>query len=434
VSSERAGIKASPAKVSEGTTLKTEVPVISGSEVQGARPVLAAERSSNPRPEDGLAGATRPESTGLSKDATLMGPASTRSAQVAEEQVQGIRREEPSTVAAVPAGGTTDGTSPWRGVAPAQPMDSTKNLEELGKHLGNAPRAGEVAPAVVADGVDGTVAAGLSSGMRRGGKQDKSAGNGVQKLPETADAHDGSASPAVTTGDAGVRRGQPLKDGRSELVVDEASLILAARGREEKARGGLGLAGEVSPGSETRLQKMEELISKEVVRFRWSGQESVSVTIRPEAGTEVVVHLRQREGQMEAMLGMARGEAARFNGHWQQLHDALAEQNVRLLPGRESAQALNPASAGANLNMGTGSGSGSGSGGNPSPGNQSGAGTEWRDGFGGATDERSADRRRVPDMAAFDGERPATRGTTPGHRPVRSVGPVGRPEGWEFWA
>jgi hypothetical protein len=270
--------------------------------------------------------------------------------------------------------------------------------------------------------------------MRRSGKQDKNAGNGVQKLPGTADEHAGTASPAVSTGDAAVRRPQSPKEGTPQVMVDEALLAGAARGRDERVRGGLGVAGEVSPASEARLQKIEELISKEVVRFRWSGQESVSVTIRPEEGTEVVVHLRQREGQMEAMLGMARGEAARFNGHWQQLHDALAEQNVRLLPGRESAQALNPAGAGANLNMGSGSGSGSGPGGNPSPGNQSGAGTEWRDGFGGAADERSADRRRAQEMPAFDGERPVTRGTTPGRRPVRSAGPVGRPEGWEFWA
>jgi hypothetical protein len=434
---ERGEIRMSQGKGSEGSTSKAEVALPVGTETKSTGPVPATERSWEARPESTLASATRSESSGLFKVSTLAGSASPEIAKVLEEQPQPTRREEPATsTATVPAGASTEGAIPSRGVVPTQPVDSTKNLEDLGNHLGNGTRVGGAAPAVVAGEVDGTVAAGLSSGMRRGGKQDKSAGNGVQKLPGTADVHAGAASPVVSTGDAGVRRAQPLKDGPSEVMVDEASLILAARGRDEKTRGGLGLAGEVTPASEARLQKMEELISKEVVRFRWSGQESVSVTIRPEEGTEVVVHLRQREGQMEAMLGMARGEAARFNGHWQQLHDALAEQNVRLLPGRESAQALNPAGAGANLNMGTGSGSGSGSGpgGNPSPGNQSGAGAEWRDTFGGAADERSADRRRVPDLAAIDGERPVTRGTTPGRRPVRSVGPVGRPEGWEFWA
>jgi len=416
--------------------LKAEVPVTVGAEVKPTGTVTPAERSVEGRTEATPGGAVRTDPGMGFKEATLLATASTGAAKLPEEKGHEARREDATETAAtvVSEGGIPAGAPNPRSVLPSAPLDLPKGLDEVSNHLGNATRMGDRIPSVVQATGDGTISASSSNGMRRAGKQDKSAGNGVQKLPGTADLRAGSAGSAAPTADTGVRRAQGSGDGVAEVIADGALLAGVTRGRDEKARGGIGLAGEMSPTTEARLQKIEELISKEVVRFRWSGQESVSVMIRPEEGTEVEVHFRQREGQMEAVLGMARGEAARFNGHWQQLHDALAEQNVRLLPGREPAQALNPAGAGTNLNMGTGSGSGSGPGGNPSPGNQQGSGSEWRDGFGGGLDERSADRRRAPEVAPFERERPGARGTTPGRRAVRSAGPVGRPEGWEFWA
>ena len=260
----------------------------------------------------------------------------------------------------------------------------------------------------------------------------------MQKLPGTADLRAGSAASAGVARDVGTRRTNSVWDGVTDVMTEGAMLGSLARGRDERTRAAMGLAGELSPSAEARLNKIEELITKEAVRFRWTGQESVSVVIRPDAGTEVVVHLRQREGQVEAMLGMARGEAARFQGQWQQLHDALAEQNVRLVPGRESGQALNPAGAGTHLNLGLGSGSGSGPGGNPWPGGQSGAGTgngtEWKDGFGGTADDRSADRRRSAELVAGEVERLGARSARTAKPVARRTGGVARPEGWEFWA
>ena len=203
------------------------------------------------------------------------------------------------------------------------------------------------------------------------------------------------------------------------------------RGRDDKARGGAGVVEDAGATVEARVNKIEELVTREVVRFRWTGQESLSVVIRPDEGTEVVMHLRQRDGQVEAMLGMTRGEAAKFGGHWQQLHDALAEQNVRLMPSRENAPALQPAAAGAGMNMGTGSGSGSGSG--AGSGGQAGTGTEWRDGYASGHDERSSDRRRAPEYAATEVERSVTT-TASRRRAATASGHGGRPDGWEFWA
>ena len=327
------------------------------------------------------------------------------------------------------------------------PSDSPKDGLGVTKGLGNVTGSGDGVPAVVGGREDGTLAAEAGLGMRRGRKSEKTAGTEVQKLPGSAEVRPGSA--AVSGREAGGRRAGSPWEGVTEGSVLDAIVAGAGRTRDERSRGDLGAIGIPGASMEARVNRIEEMISREVVRFRWTGQEAVSVLIRPEEGTEMMVHLRQRDGQLEAMLGMGRGEAARFGGHWQQLHDALAEQNVRLLPSREMSASLNPAGGGASLNgspgSGPGHGSGHGSGWNPPSGGQSGsglgmgmgmgtgAGTDWREGQGGATHDHTPDRRRGADGWPGEGEAARSRNATPAGRPGRGK-PVANPEGWEFWA
>lgn len=328
--------------------------------------------------------------------------------------------------------GTVGGGAPTpRGPVPMVAVEMTKGLEALGNDLGNGTRTGVGIPAVVELPVNGTVGAESGGAMRRPGKQDKNAGNGEQKLPGTAGLSSGAAVSVGAPREAGSPRTQSGWDRVTDGGTEESMVTAVGRGRDDKARGGAGVVEDAGATVEARVNKIEELVTREVVRFRWTGQESLSVVIRPDEGTEVVMHLRQRDGQVEAMLGMTRGEAAKFGGHWQQLHDALAEQNVRLMPSRENAPALQPAAAGAGMNMGTGSGSGSGSG--AGSGGQAGTGTEWRDGYASGHDERSSDRRRAPEYAATEVERSVTT-TASRRRAATASGHGGRPDGWEFWA
>lgn len=321
---------------------------------------------------------------------------------------------------------------------------------------------------------NGTVSADSDGSMRRGRNLDKSAERGVQKLPGATEAMpgmasvgaaspSGSQSPALGVGvrESGSRRMSALGgSGESwgEMVGSgmEGSTATAVRGQAEAVRG----QGEVAevPGAsmEERVRRLEALVSREVVRFRWNGLETVSVLIRPDERTEVTVHLRQRDGQLEASLGMDRGDAARFGAHWRQLQDALAEQNVRLLPARDWAAAspagsgmnttstatqssASAAAAGSGTGAGQGQGSGQGSGWNPPSGGQSWAGGDWRDGAGGAGgagsggQDQASGRRRGIDWGAGEDEGPRHRVASTLVRGGRTSG-MARPEGWEFWA
>ncbi|MGE3310443.1 MAG: hypothetical protein AB7O66_10770 [Limisphaerales bacterium] len=293
--------------------------------------------------------------------------------------------------------------------------------------------------------------------MSRIGKQDKTAGNGEQKLPETAVSPAASVASVGSAGQSesgsgagsgtGSGRDQADKHRQAEKLSDELLVNGLARNPGDKAVGEKAPVGEVTPGIEERVNRIEELITREVVRFRWTGQESVSVTIRPEQGTEIVVHLRQREGQIEAELGLTRGDAARFQGHWQQLNDALAEQNVRLVSGKDMAPPTSMTGTGSGSHqgmgmgmgpgLGSGSGSGSGQGGHSSQGQSQGTEPGWRENPGGTTtDHGSSDRRRAPEVQMMEAERSGsgTRRNTPPRRALRAAGSVARPEGWEFWA
>jgi len=331
-------------------------------------------------------------------------------------------------------------------------------VETSGRSLGDfvktAPYEGiEVTPAA-----DGTFSAGSGSGMKRAGKQDKSAGSGLQKLPEVVEPRTVTGAAASGTGlafrDGGSRRSASGLEDLAQPVLEHGALGGGTDVRVEGLRSGVAALSEATRSLEARVGKMEELVQREVVRFRWSGQESVSVLIRPEPGTEVTVQLRQREGQIEATLGMTRGDVARLSSHLQQLHDALADQNVRLIPSREMSSftsSANPSqggstavntSGGTSTGFGSGSGSGFGPGSGPhsgwgSPGgNSSNGGTEWREFLGSGTGDRSPDRHRTLLRQEAEAERerqPVPPEESP-RRLGRGLASRLKPDGWEFWA
>jgi hypothetical protein len=63
----------------------------------------------------------------------------------------------------------------------------------------------------------------------------------------------------------------------------------------------------------------------------------MAVVLRPDANTELFLHLSRRDGQIEASVRCERGDFHQLNALWSQLQDALAQQKVRLNPLQESA-------------------------------------------------------------------------------------------------
>ena len=106
------------------------------------------------------------------------------------------------------------------------------------------------------------------------------------------------------------------------------------------------------------VERISKLVLGEVALVKQHSSDSMAVVLRPDAETELFVHLTQRNGQIEATVRCERGDMQHLGALWGQLQESLAQQKVRLAPLQESPSNqsnFNPP-AGSNTN---GSGHGS---------------------------------------------------------------------------
>jgi hypothetical protein len=158
------------------------------------------------------------------------------------------------------------------------------------------------------------------------------------------------------------------------------------------------------------VERISKMMNREATLFRQHTSDFMSVVLRPDANTELFLHLNRRDGQIEASVRCERGDFHQLNALWSQLQESLAQHKVRLNPLQESAGD-------------TGSGSGS----------------AFRDANGFAFSSRDESSRNARSDEDFMDEwpAPASRDQEPAHvRSRRESGhrlSTSRP-GWETWA
>jgi hypothetical protein len=59
---------------------------------------------------------------------------------------------------------------------------------------------------------------------------------------------------------------------------------------------------------------------------------SVRLVLRPDANTQLALHIKWQQGHFEALAVVERGDFAALGAEWTQLQSRLAEQGVRLAP------------------------------------------------------------------------------------------------------
>lgn len=84
------------------------------------------------------------------------------------------------------------------------------------------------------------------------------------------------------------------------------------------------------------VERITALVTRETTLFRQHGSDSMAVVLRPDANTELLVHLSRHNGQIEANVRCERGDFQQLNALWSQLQEALGHQKVRLAPLEES--------------------------------------------------------------------------------------------------
>ncbi len=89
----------------------------------------------------------------------------------------------------------------------------------------------------------------------------------------------------------------------------------------------------VTPVNLHRLEGLEKLhaaVTDCTLLLKRADEQSLSVVIKPDAGTELTLHLRMHRGQVEATAEMQKGDRAAFEAGWKDLQQRLERQGVQL--------------------------------------------------------------------------------------------------------
>jgi hypothetical protein len=74
------------------------------------------------------------------------------------------------------------------------------------------------------------------------------------------------------------------------------------------------------------------MVASHALRLVDSSASSLQVVIKPGAGTELSLELRQRNGTVEAEATLQRGDFQLMNQHWPELQQKLEQRGIKLAP------------------------------------------------------------------------------------------------------
>jgi hypothetical protein len=78
------------------------------------------------------------------------------------------------------------------------------------------------------------------------------------------------------------------------------------------------------------VDRLAQVITEQVLSFKRAGNSSFDVSVRPDRGTELSLHLTLRDGQVEVIARLERGQFETLQLHWGELQQTLAQQGVRV--------------------------------------------------------------------------------------------------------
>jgi hypothetical protein len=175
--------------------------------------------------------------------------------------------------------------------------------------------------------------------MKFGAEKNEIAGDTEQKVPGLAEVDRGAGGLAQN---AGTGSGHDFSDSRKE----PGTLI---SGMEFSAQPGLMATPRNGPTSNfstridptAQIEQVTRLVNQEAVSVRQLGASSLAVSLKLDTHTELFLQLTNNDGQIQASLRCERGNIDGLSGHWGQLQDSLAKQNVQLLPLAEQGSTKN---------------------------------------------------------------------------------------------
>ncbi len=174
--------------------------------------------------------------------------------------------------------------------------------------------------------------------MDRSAEQNQIAGLREQKLPPAGRSMAGGDLRPLTDHAVELARGvaveRPDKAQRTAGEALAGSMLNSGAGAVNAAVNG---SSEVaSTGSVRSAEQILQNLTREVAQFKRYNAESMAVVLKPDAHTEIFLHLVTRNGQIDIQARFERGDFTSLSGQWAQLQQTLAQQGVRLSNLQES--------------------------------------------------------------------------------------------------
>jgi hypothetical protein len=232
------------------------------------------------------------------------------------------------------------GTASIKTTETATPKVDTK-ANDAAPESEDAPLAKKLAPGyekpkpgVTPDATDGTSAAISGQRMNIVARKNEVAGQAEQKLPlgavSSASAVTGVEAPAAPGQDSGRKS---LDFSWKEASPETVALVnLTAKAADAPASEAASAPAAASPA-----ERVEQMISREVVTIRQTGAQTLGVSLKVDDNTQLFLQLTTENGQIQASLRLEKGDFTALNSQWTQLQESLARQNVQLMPASGSS-------------------------------------------------------------------------------------------------
>jgi len=165
--------------------------------------------------------------------------------------------------------------------------------------------------------------------------QEQSTARAMQKLPVGVPLEPLTKTSATAAdGTAGGARLRVDRDRAAALEIQPWEWMQRGPSAESvRAERAQGLTGEKAAAyADALMDRLERSIAREVVTVRQLNVDTLTVVLRPDPRSEIVLSLRQRNGQVEASARCGSATFQTLNRDWSGLQEALAQMNVRLLP------------------------------------------------------------------------------------------------------
>jgi hypothetical protein len=209
--------------------------------------------------------------------------------------------------------------------APGDKPDAKATLPASGVTLPASSPIAEAPPRSEPAEISGIAVAKQELPMKKAAQTDKVAGQTEQVLPGN---HVLAAGKTGLPANAGFKPESAPSSGL-ETTVSAGAAAQSSVGHSLVAAGQVVSASAVKASAAT-VEQTHQLVAMNAVRLHETGATSLRVVLKPDAGTQLSLELRQRDNGVEARAILQTGDFAQLNHHWPELQQRLEQRGVRL--------------------------------------------------------------------------------------------------------